>query len=342
MEKKTLIIHLLLGIALLGIPIVSSPDYNKGWLLFTVAPFLRNFFSYFLLVVFLFLHYYVIVPKFYLQKKWVLYGLLILACGFAVSYLPILVVDLGVDHIRPNMQIKHLQRPRGFLSVFNVTNALIFQFFMVWILSLLLRLENRLAEVKNEKLLSEVSYLKAQINPHFLFNTLNNIYSLTLTNSNKAPRAVLKLADMMRYIVTESSTDKVDLKKELQYIENYVELQKLRMGNQVDLQFQISGNCEGKEIGPIILITYIENAFKYGVSPEVPTKIDISITIKKNKIELFVKNDIVSVEEINKSATKEGLSNTQKRLDILYRNKYKLDIGEVQGKWEVNLLIDIA
>jgi hypothetical protein len=340
LKKKTFIIHLLIGVTLLSIPIISSPDFDKGLALFTVVPFLRNFLSYFLLVNFLFLHYYVIVPNFYIKKKWVLYSLVIVLSGVVVSYAPIWIIDLEEEmsrHVSPG----HLERSNGFFSFFNIRNALIFQFFMVWILSLLLRLENQLTEIKNEKLITEVSYLKAQINPHFLFNTLNNIYSLTLTNSKKAPQAVLKLADMMRYIVSESSVDKVALKKELQYIGDYIDLQKLRMGEQVSLSFDVIGNSDGKQIAPIILIAYIENAFKYGVSPEVSSEIDVKITIKKDTIQLYVKNDIVAVEKL-KATTKEGLKNTKKRLDVLYKNKYQLNIEKKQHKFEVNLLIDIS
>jgi LytS/YehU family sensor histidine kinase len=232
--------------------------------------------------------------------------------------------------------------PEPVFDLFRFRESFLFQFLMIVILSLMLKLNDRLKVMKSEKLKSEVSYLKAQINPHFLFNTLNSIYALTLIKSDKAPNAVLKLSDMMRYVVTESDTEKVPLEKELQYISDYIELQKLRIGNQVNFTFKVDGDPKSKTIVPIILINYIENAFKYGVNPDKPSKIVILIFIDSQGIRMTVENDIVVNDFMTGENTGEGSKNTAKRLDFHYPNKYHLDISQVNGSYKTTLYINLT
>ena len=140
---------------------------------------------------------------------------------------------------------------------------------------------------------SELSFLKAQINPHFLFNTLNSIYALAIKKDDKTADAVVQLSELMRYIMTNANDDVIALDKEINYINNFVQLQKTRLGNTVNVDYAVEGNAFGKCITPLILISFIENAFKHGVNPNQNSEIVIRITIVEDYLTLFVSNNKV-------------------------------------------------
>lgn len=351
MKNRELTINILIGLSLISIPILTSPDLNSNNSLFQIDGFKRSFLGYLLLLAFFYFHYYVIIPKIYARKKWWLYGLLLLLCFGIIWIIPTSVFP---ENLIPRAQVDFRELPAPLeksldqkkrsqgLNLFRIRDSFLFQFLMVVILSLLLKLNDRLKAIKNEKLRAEVSYLKAQINPHFLFNTLNSIYALTLIKSDKAPNAILKLSDMMRYVVTESDSEKVPLQKEIQYISDYIDLQKLRIGDQVDLIFKVNGACQSKRIVPIILINYIENAFKYGVNPDIPSKILILIDIDGKGMRMKVENDIVVNHALAENYTGEGLKNTNQRLDFYYASKYDLSVSKANGIYKTNLFIDLV
>lgn len=359
MKNRDLWINLLIGLGLLSIPILTSPDFDSFSDMIRAKGFQRNFLGYLLLLVFYYLNYYWLVPKFYSKKRRVVYGSILLVCLVIITYIPdLLVGNSRFEPIQqPNAQ-EHIERiqsgneipqpPKGPerkkppISIFDLRDSFLIQFITVTILSMLLRLDNRLKEIQNEKLKAEVNYLKAQINPHFLFNTLNSIYALTLKKSDQAPWAVLRLSQMMRYVVTESDSEKVPLEYEIQYISDYVDLQKLRMGKNTDFTFEVKGSPSNKQIAPIILVNYIENAFKYGVNPDELSKISIFITIDSKGVELAVENKITVKQNEILEQTTEGNRNTKKRLDYFYPGKYRLDIDHRNEFYAVKLYIELV
>jgi LytS/YehU family sensor histidine kinase len=145
----------------------------------------------------------------------------------------------------------------------------------------------------------------------------------------------------MRYVVTESSQDFVTLDKEINYIKDYIELQKLRLDNSVMLTFDIHGTTTGRAIAPLILIPFIENAFKYGINPDKDSYIKIAIEIQNQSLSMSVKNSIVASEIDEGFKTEEGLKNTQKRLDLIYSGKYDLEVIEDGKEYGVNLRIEL-
>lgn len=182
-------------------------------------------------------------------------------------------------------------------------------------------------ELKKELLLhkqqSELETLRAQVNPHFLFNTLNNIYSLAQNKSNHTPRAILMLSEMMRYTTKEVYQEFVPLSKEIQFINNFISLQKLRLKNPELINLKIKGNFENEKIAPLLLIVFIENAFKHG--KRVSTKgININVSYLDNSLILKVENYFDPDTEKTNLGT--GLKNVKKRLDILYKNNFSLNI----------------
>jgi hypothetical protein len=187
----------------------------------------------------------------------------------------------------------------------------------------------RTQELEREKLKAELQLLKAQIHPHFLFNTLNNLYSLTLTQSGQAPEVVLKLAGLLRYMLYECNVAKVPLVKEIKLIQDYIQLEELRYGPRLDLSVNITGSLEGKVIAPLMLLPFLENSFKHGASEELDQAwISLDLTIQGNKLKFKLINAVppsplfISPPEI--AAHGIGLENVKKRLELIYPGRYEL------------------
>ena len=204
--------------------------------------------------------------------------------------------------------------------------------------SLLFAISGRLQNVEKEKMKSELAFLKAQINPHLLFNTLNSIYALALKKDDKTPDAVIQLSELMRYIITNANDEVIDLSKEINYINNYVMLQKTRLGNTVNVNYKVSGTPFGKVITPLILISFIENAFKHGANPDQTSEICINIDILEKELTMLVSNKKTHSVQ---SETGIGLHNTIERLALLYPNQHQLKIEDMPDKYIVNLVIKV-
>lgn len=196
-----------------------------------------------------------------------------------------------------------------------------------------------LQEVRVEKLQAEVNYLRSQVNPHFLFNALNNLYALTIQQSPQAPGVVLKLSEMMEYMLYESDEATVPLEKEIRYLNNYLELERLRQGNQADIQLEVTGDPDRCSIPPFLLLPLVENAFKHGISRilrnaylhlHIAIGNGLTVTIENNKLP-------------NQSTPANGgigLSNLEKRLQLLYPGAYTLQIDNTPDHYRVHLKID--
>ncbi|WP_394766895.1 sensor histidine kinase [Ferruginibacter sp.] len=220
-------------------------------------------------------------------------------------------------------------------------------FVIIWFLSSIIclahryrQMEQRNKEMKVQQLNAELSYLKAQINPHFLFNTLNNIYSLAICENEQTPEAILKLSAIMRYVTDDATADTVPLQKEIDYLQNYIALQQLRSNNKLEIKFTISGDLQHNKIAPLLLINFIENAFKYGVSNHLPCYVDIEIFILNNNITLKVNNKIISGIVTESTAT--GANNTLRRLELQYPNKHSLQINDQDHLYKIILQINLA
>lgn len=200
----------------------------------------------------------------------------------------------------------------------------------------------RLSALKAEKLEAELSSLKTQINPHFLFNTLNSIYVLSVKKDDRASDAIIHLSGLMRYVIKDAHDYKIPLQKELDYVRNYIELQKARLGNTTEVRFECLGEPGGKEIAPLILITYIENAFKYGINPDVDDCIvEINLQVTVAGIRLYVFNKKVQ-QSPDAGSTGIGMGNTGERLKLLYPNKYVLEISENKETYSVTLTLQLV
>ena len=199
--------------------------------------------------------------------------------------------------------------------------------------------EQKMVKTEAEKVNAELSFLKAQINPHFLFNTLNNIYALSVTDSKHTSESIMKLSNIMRYVTDEVTEDFVSLQNEINCINDFIDLQRLRLGKKTNLEVEISETATYQRIVPLVLMTFIENVFKYGISKHETTAIIIRLKVEGNKVRLFCQNTIVENGTTVKR-TGIGLSNTRRRLDRIYPGKHELDISKENNLFTVNLEID--
>ena len=195
---------------------------------------------------------------------------------------------------------------------------------------------------QRERMNAEILYLKAKIDPHFLFNTLNSIYALALEKSNETPTALVKLSGMMRYVFNEAKDTFVWMDKEINYISDYIALQNIRLGNTVDLTYNVTGISAGKKIAPLVLIPFVENAFKYGVNPEEESKIQININITTTRLTMMVLNKKVKIRKGSIAKSGHGVTTTQERLELLYPNRHNLTINDNEKEFSVSLQIDFV
>jgi hypothetical protein len=200
-------------------------------------------------------------------------------------------------------------------------------------------------ELEQDKVTSELSFLKAQINPHFFFNTLNNIYALTLVNADVAGKAIHQLSRMMRYLLYDTQQGQTLLSQEIAFVKDYISLMQLRLTDMVKVTFNSPASFKDMPLAPMIFLPFVENAFKHGVSSTLPSNISITIEQKGNLLDLTVKNSIINDISVSLDTNSGiGLVNTRRRLDLLYPGKYKLDINELNAdnEYTVHLTLDLS
>ncbi len=291
-----------------------------------------------------YINYLLLVPKFLLKKKNLLY--IVFSISVLVGYNYFLS---SISSSPPLEKLdKYLELENDFPHINNLRYILpaifSFLFFLLGgIFSLIVDFykRDRIAkEIEIKRTETELLFLKTQLNPHFLFNSLNSVYSLVRNKSNKAPEAVITLSELMRYMLYEANQEMVLLKKEIDYIKNYVSLQHLRLANSENVKLLIRGNYEHKKIYPLLLISFIENAFKYGTDFKGNTIIDINIEVIENKLTMNISN-IIGTYKKNEDSSGIGLSNIRNRLELLYNNAHTLTISEDKDFYKVDLTLTL-
>lgn len=277
------------------------------------------------------------IPKLFMQKKYTrIFILLFILASITelLTYFP-----MPAEHITDDI--------RQMTTKMNIRKQTIWFFFLIVTgFSLAIELTFELfrqiiskQEIEAEKNKAELSLYKAQINPHFLFNTLNTLYALVLSGSEKTESAFVKFSGILRYMYSQNESELIPAEDELNYIRQYVDLQKLRLNHHTNVFLSINASSGKILIPPMILITFVENAFKYGTSSDTDCKIDIKIDINKEKLILETENAVMKKPENKQPGI--GISNCRKRLDLLYPERYKLENGENNGIYRVKLEIDI-
>jgi len=192
-------------------------------------------------------------------------------------------------------------------------------------------LQQTTQQLEKEKLSAELKLLKSQINPHFLFNTLNNLYVLTLNHSKHAPLMVHKLSELMSYMLYDSNQTEVSVEKEIQYIKNYIDLEKIRYGDRLEVTLNVYGNIEGIMVAPLLILPFVENSFKHGARNQLHDGwIHIDIEIQDNTLTLKVENSKPDFQGEQRKSSGLGLTNVRRRLDHLYTDRYSLQLFDEQ------------
>ncbi|WP_187388344.1 sensor histidine kinase [Seonamhaeicola marinus] len=271
------------------------------------------------------LNHFVLIPFILDKKRYVLYGVLLFACIFIGAY------------IRSVVSGGHGLSKMFFFLIYT-TGAGMAVFFLRR--SMHIQKKNNEKEKLQKEL--ELNYLKEQVNPHFLFNSLNSIYALSREQSPETPDVVMQLSELMRYQLESAKKDSVLLKEELQFIENYLLLEDKRLGKRCTIDFIIKGEAQSLKIAPMLLIPFVENAIKHGAqSTNKPSSIDVSATIDNKRLHLQVLNSKpVKVGQQNRTGT--GLTNVKRRLNLLYPTTHTLEIDESVKEYCVNLTIDLT
>lgn len=281
-----------------------------------------------------------LIPNFLSNKKFLRYCILLLLTTIILTPLQVFFLYIKAAQY-PDYQLTLVESQLWlFLLTFLVVSvSTIFKIVSDWA-----RHQRERKELQTESMQSELRFLRSQINPHFLFNTLNNLYALTLKKSDKAPEIVLKLSEMMRYMLYECNEKRVFLSKEVNYIRNYLDLESLRQGRNMDISFEVNGNVSNQKIAPLMFIPFLENSFKHGASNHLSDGfVHIKLEIEENKVYLFIENSKpeIPVRHSGKRSGGIGLVNVKRRLKLLYPEQYKLRIEEQPGSYRVNLMLGL-
>ena len=278
---------------------------------------------------FYYFNYYIAIPKYLFKHKHLLFII------FSTIFVAICIV---LTRFLLSLDFNNGQNLSQ--SKLHLFPNYIWRFIIVFIVAFSFRFYQKMKQIEIEQIVSELANLKAQINPHFLFNTLNGIYGLALTKSDKTADYLSKLSSMMRYSLSETSTEKVPLEDEINYIKNYIDLQKIRLTETTSVNFNVIGQINSQQIPPLLFINFIENSFKYGVSNEVQTEIQIHLAVEENAISMYIKNDKVNQNAVS-SSYEMGLKNVKRRLNLIFGNDYSLEFQNKEKTFEVNLKIHL-
>lgn len=329
---------LLLWVVYLVIPYLVVPERYQ----YSLAPselLIKT--SYLVLALF---NNFVLIPRFLHKSKYALFAALV----FATLVVGALFEELVLEYLFfPDTRGAQLTL-RGVQWAFSkVGFALILfsTFKLIWDYQ---RKQSQIVELEKEKIASELKFLKSQVNPHVLFNNLNNIYSYALEKSDKVPEMLLKLSDIMRYMLNEEDSQFVSLEKEIRYLEDFIELQKLRLEERGSVSMQVSGNTESYKIAPLLLVAFVENSFKHSMQSEVDNiEIDINIAVENDMLTFSSRNTFSEVDgpSLNNRKGREtgiGLQNVKKRLQLIYKDRHKLNISKEGNFFVVHLTLDLT
>jgi len=286
----------------------------------------------------------ILIPRFLQKGKWLIYLILLIPLIAFGVFLNVLTFEHLSDWLFPDyyfISYYEIQDLVNFICVFLAATTLL-KLAKGWFE--LSEQKKKINQLEREKLDAELNALKSQINPHFLFNSLNSMYALSLDNDPKVPGLLLKLSSGMRYMLYETNENFVFLEKELEYLENYLDLQKLRTGQEAWIDFKIKGDIEQQKVAPLIFIPFVENAFKHGIKGDIENVfIKINLEIKPAVLIFKIENNKGSIDKLpeEKYLGGIGLENVKKRMNLLYKNQYTMDIINTEKTYQVNLEIPV-
>jgi two-component system sensor histidine kinase AlgZ len=282
------------------------------------------------------------VPHVLLKGKVVLFFFLILSWGaaglyFCYAFTIYAFVPLQEAAGFEVISSGGLQAHRYLCMTTSAASPVIIKFFKLWTIK-----QREWVQAQQEKITAEVQLLKAQVHPHFLFNTLNNIYSFSMDNSPKTSGMILKLSSLLSYMLYDCKAEEVRLEKEIEIMKNYIDLEKERYGNKVEISWSVEGDSKDKFISPLLMLPFLENAFKHGLSEQIEKPwLSVDISVKSDILRCKIancKNELVSHSNNGNGI---GINNVKKRLAFMYPGNYELKMHDEQNFFIVSLLVKL-
>jgi two-component system, LytTR family, sensor kinase len=283
---------------------------------------------------------YFLIPRYLTTGKYGLFLTYLLFTIITSLDLELLTTMLFIIFLEKFQVITFYHDAREVYSLLTGTYFIVFLSVAIKLVEFWYHEQHRKQSAITEKIEAELKLLKSQIHPHFLFNTLNNIYSLSLQKSDQAPDAVLKLSELLDYLIYHGESKIVELKKETDLIRNYIELENLRYGDRLTVDFHINGNPENIRIAPLLLLPLVENSFKHGISKSRGNQqLTIKLEIAEKNVEFYIENT-VPIQTKKETVSGIGLPNLQKRLALQYKDKHSLEIRDDGTKYLALLKIE--
>lgn len=291
-----------------------------------------------LLIAIIYLIRFVLIEKYYEKKKYAIF-LLWMMLLFVAYTLACIKMETDISDVLGRKDRTLFYAVYYFINIsrYTVIGFLLFR------LTQNIEQKKKLDQIMVEKLQAEVNYLRAQINPHFLFNTLNNLYGLSLQRSDKTPELIIRLSKMMDYMLYEVEGTKVPLHRDLENLENYIEMERVRQGNNAIIHYSVQGEITNKLIEPLVFLPLVENAFKHGVNQMIDgAYLEVKIVVSEDEIVFTVKNNYKTGRDNEQIHQSLGLINLRKRLDLFYPERHILDIYDDAMNYHVKLIIYLA
>lgn len=343
---KIILLHVVLIVLFQSIPILSSPDFDFSTRVFSVQPFLRNFFGYSLIICFYYLHAFLLLPNLFEKGKKIVYTLSVLLGFVAIS----MVIDaffpnsspLETNFIPPKENFP-MPPARNWFNEWFQFLGLLAPFLMIVLFSHALHLAKKSRQMELDKAEAELQNLKYQLQPHFLFNSLNNIYSVSIIDPSKTPNYILNLSELLRYLLKTEHLQWVELEQEVHFCQQYIALQQLRYGKK-DRNWKISwpskDEMNGIMIPPFLLLPFIENVFKYGVHPSELSDLKIKLKVDNLSIHFETENQKMNVLDHQLLSSQGlGLNKTKQRIQLLYGSLHHFEVKETETSFNVQLML---
>ena len=336
-RKREILIHTTFWAVYLSFIITHITSYQTGPQIYWGRVLLSALISMSYLIVLSYLNYFYLIPAFLLRKRIGPFIVVFAACFAALTF-----ARIGIETLAFGKSWETQSTARTQIIIQSTISDL----FIILFIGLLrfvsdwVQIDAHRRQLETEKLNAELKFLKAQVNPHFLFNTLNNLYYLSTIKSDTAPLVISKLSEVMRYMIYDSNHEKIELAKEIEYMQHYIGLERLRFREGVPLEFEIIG-CTDMLISPLILITFLENAFKHGIS-NVNERCWIKARLEVDKTHLVysIANSKVKTVSYPEDGEGIGLKNVKRRLDLSYPGKHQLYIDDREDAYSVTLTIE--
>jgi LytS/YehU family sensor histidine kinase len=278
-------------------------------------------------IIVVYINVYYLIPKFILRKKYQKY-----IASVAIMLVLVYLVRTGLNYLLVTKEIWPEAEIAGkFLETNHIIAVILGELYVLGFVTAIKLLIDWPIELKRNEdlaklqLSTELKFLRSQIQPHFFFNTLNNLYALTLTKSDDAPRLVIKLSDLMQYVLYEVKSSKASLLEEINHLNNYIDIEQIRFKDRIDLEMDITGSIEDVEVPPLLFLNFVENCFKHGLKENDKVKINMSFEIcKDNYLEFRLAN---TFNPNTNQGSKQGIGimNTERRLKLLFANDFVLE-----------------